>query len=243
MNLKGLIFKSDDEDKKPSKKEETIKFPQKENSPAMAEEKEEVNEPFFPDFPTDNPVFEGESVETDNVPLSCQPHIDKVIKMYEDGFAKLNQQGYDFYEFFQAVVVAGINKSDAYKMAFLMGKGMLPTLTPETLVNQSQFYLDEINKVYNHYLSQGKKHETKLLTQKGQEESSLRSDVSRLEQEIAQKQRELRQAKDTLSGIDNRYKTQIEDLACKAQANQIAHDKLVGKIETVVQGIGNNVKS
>lgn len=247
FKFKDLIFKSDEKDDKKKEnnsktpKEDNVKFPdQSSSSPSVASEAEMESDPFISDFPTPEPVFEGDSK---TVPNACKPYIDKVMKMYEEGFNRLNQDGYDFFEYMQAVISGGINNPQVYQMAFNMGKGMIPTLTKNVLVDQSEFYLREIEKVYQLYADQGVKKKEELMTQKQNEEKQLRSNVEELEQTIARLQTELQHKKDTLNGIDKRYHDEITELECKSQANQLARNKIVGKIEQVVQGIGNNVKS
>jgi hypothetical protein len=203
MALRDLIFKSED---KPKPKSDSVKFPEQKVEPV-------AEKTFFPDFPTDTPLFEGDSTST-NIPVSCQPHIDKISEMYEKGFENLNQDGYDFFEYLKSVAETD-HSPTAYKMAFTMGKTMKKDLSPETLIEQSKFYLTKIDEVYKGYKAQGEKIQAELLNKKSQEESSLKSEVSRLENEIKQKQKELSEKQSVLSGMDRNYSVQMEDLQLK----------------------------
>lgn len=237
MGLKDLIFKSDEKDAKQPKRE-VVETEQSESSSGV---KFPDNEPLFNNTAPKSSVFPDTSIQDDDVPLSCQPHIDKVVQMYEDGFASLDQQGFDFYEFFQSILKGGINNPAAYRMAFEMANTMTD-ITKEKLISQSDFYLTEINKVYKNYVDAGLKKERQLKTSKGSEESNLRKEVSDLNKEIQRLELLRDQKQSQLNSIDNRYQEEVDDLHCKTQANQIAKDRLVGKIETVVQGIKNNIQ-
>jgi hypothetical protein len=241
MGLKDLIFKSDDDDKKVQHQVKREAAPAVESDEDSGSVKFPSNEPLFNSEATTSSVFPETSIQEDDVPLSCQPHIDKVIQMYEDGFASLDQDGFDFYEFFQTILKGGIHNPAAYTMAFQIASTMT-TISKAKLIEQSNFYLTEINKVYMNYVDSGNSKELQLKNSKNSEESNLRLEVSNLDKEIKRLQllKDQKQAK--LNSIDSRYQEEVDDLHCKTQANQIAKDKLVGKINTVVQGIKTNIQ-
>ena len=229
MGFKDLIFKSDEKASEPStpiedNKEQTIKFPK--------------DEDLFNSTPDTSMFSKSESPRKDVT--SCDPHIDMVIQMYEDGFKSLDQEGFDFFEYFQSILKGGIDNPAVYKMAFDMANSMT-SISKEKLINQSEFYLSEINKVYKRYVDAGIQKESTLNLHKESEESTLRTEVSDLDKEIGRLKLLLGTKKSQLNTIDGRFQKEADDLNCKKQANEIAKEGLVNKIETVVQGIKNNV--
>jgi hypothetical protein len=51
-------------------------------------------------------------------PSATDPIISDVLKTYESGLESINMPGYDFYEFYQTITVAGSPTEQSYKMAF-----------------------------------------------------------------------------------------------------------------------------
>ena len=52
-------------------------------------------------------------------------HMEKALELYQKGFDSLNQPGYDFYEFYQAVMQAGPTNPQIYAMAFTKREDLL----------------------------------------------------------------------------------------------------------------------
>lgn len=234
MAFKDLFFVSDGDDKK------------KETSA-------NVQSTFKNKFPTSGPIETPTKVETKAETVTatetmaeitpdnpaCAPHLDKIMKLYEDGFDGLDMDGYDFYEYFQMVVQAGINNGAAYNMAFTMGKTM--GATKESLIEQAQFYIDEINKVHQHYVDNGTVKKESALKTKGEEESTLNSELMDINNEIARLNTLKAQKESALSSIDAKYSPQITEIECKLMANDMARERILGTINTVVNGIKSNI--
>lgn len=189
--------------------------------------------------PVARPVATSAAITPDNP--ACAPHMDKIMGLYENGFESLNMAGYDFYEYFQAVVQTGVNNPAMYAMALTMAQSMDKTVTKETLISQSQFYIDEINKVYNGYVENGDSKRKSLLAAKSNEETTLTNELSGINNEIAR----LTQMKITkeaeLTTIDGKYSPEITDVECKSMANDIAKERIIATITTVVDGINKNL--
>jgi hypothetical protein len=185
------------------------------------------------------PVTTAAPITPDNP--ACAPHMDKIMGLYEQGFEGLNMAGYDFYEYFQAVVQTGVNNPAMYSMALTMAKSMDSTVTKETLLSQSQYYIDEINKVYNGYVGNGNTKRENALKAKGNEEAALSNELTEINNEIAR----LTQLKITkeaeLTTIDGKYSPEITDVECKLMANDIAKERIIATIQTVVDGINTNI--
>lgn len=166
----------------------------------------------------------------------------KALATYTNGFDSLNQPGYDFYEFYQAVIGAGVDNPQIYTMAFAMGSGMDKTINKSKLISQSDFYLNEINKVYNDFVVKGNSKRQEIVDQKNHENQSLMGELDLMKQQLEQLQIQIADRQNKLSVIDSKYGPMISEVDNKLTANNMAKDKIVNSIELVKQGINNNLK-
>lgn len=235
-SLRSLIF----EEGKDQKKEEprfNSKFPETNSGGATS----------FPANGNSQTTFMESStatappVPTVNIPLECAPHMDSIMQLYENGFASLNQPGVEFYEFFEAIVEAGINDSAAYKMALKMLSKMEKTMTKDSLVLQSQFYIDELTKVHAKYNAEGQKKKSDLTADKNAEGQKLGNDIRLLKEQMESLRNQLSAKEMQLSQIDNRYLPKISECDCKLMANDEAKNRIMGTITSVVNGIKANL--
>lgn len=168
-------------------------------------------------------------------------HLEKAFDLYQKGFDSLNQPGYDFYEFYQAVMQAGPTNPQIYAMALTMASAMDKSVTKDKLIQQSEFYLGEINKVYQDYNSKGLVKKQELTTQKQHENESLVSELSLLRQQLEAIQTQIADRENKLSVIDVKYAPMMGEVDSKLSANDIAKNKIVQSIEQVKNGIINNL--
>ena len=222
------------------------------NEKKKDEPKEEVQKSFKSKFPSSGSAMAETETLTPTAPVTpvaaitpenpaCIPHMDKIMKLYEDGFNSLNMTGYDFFEFFQAVVKTGQNNPAMYNMALTMAQAMDPSVSKASLVTQSQYYIEEINKVYKTYVDNGNIKRQEALQAKGNEEASLSKDLGDINNEIARLNQLKSQKEADLSRIDSKYSPDITDIECKLMANDIAKERIIGTIKTVVDGINKNL--
>jgi hypothetical protein len=228
MGLKSLFFTdAESKEEKPISKQvmpETTTFPGSEPIKTQT---------YFPTSSTPSAPFQG----ADN------QHLDAVVEMYEKGFDGLNQDGYDFYEFFKAIMNSGgENNPQMYQMAMTMGMAMDKTMTKTKLISQADFYINEINKVYNHYVSSGNSKKQELVNQKNQENQSLSAELTNLRQQLEALTNQIKSKEGQLSMIDNKYQPTINEIDSKLRANDSAKDKILSAITTVKNGINNNLK-
>lgn len=168
-------------------------------------------------------------------------HFAKALEIYENGFDSLNQPGYDFYEYFKAVAI-GADNPQIYTMAFAMGSAMDKTITKDKLLQQSDFYLSEINKVYNDYVAKGSGKKNDLMNQKNNENQALVSELDMMNQQMEALRIQIIDRQNKLSAIDSKYGPMISDVDSKLMANESAKSQIVQKIEQVKNGIINNLK-
>lgn len=166
----------------------------------------------------------------------------KTLEMYEAGFDSLNQPGYDFYEFFKTVMAGGADNPAIYGMSFQMGSVMDKTITKDKLLMQSDFYIAEINKVYNDYVAKGNGKRQDVINQKNHENESLVGELNLMRQQLEQLQVQISDRENKLSVIDSKYGPILNEVDAKIAANDLAKQKIVGSIEQVKNGIINNLK-
>jgi hypothetical protein len=171
-----------------------------------------------------------------------QEHLTKALESYQSGFDSLNQQGYDFYEFYQAVISGGISNGQIYSMAFAMGNAMDKTMTKDKLLQQSDFYINEIGKVYADFVSKGNTKKQELVNQKNNENQSLMGDLNSMKAQLEALKIQITDRENKLSAIDSKYEPKISEIDGKLGANDLAKNTLIQSIEQVKQGIITNIK-
>lgn len=237
MSLKKLFINSEEEANDNTKQVET-----KPSTTTTFPSQTEETKPFSSLFgfgstpsPTPTPTF----TPTSNL---NPDHLNKAVQLYENGFDSLNQSGYDFYEFFKAVIQAGADNPQIYSMAFAMGSAMEKTITKEKLVQQSEFYLTEINKVYNDYVNKGNSRKQELIGQKNSENQALLNELDLMNQQLEALKTQIQDRQNKLNAIDSKYGPMLSDVESKLMANETAKNQIVQKIEQVKNGIINNIK-
>lgn len=226
-----------------------------ENEKANEQPKKEVVTPTTTKFPTSETpqehtgsilgAFGFGKTETVTVPTPTQvsnEHLQKAVELYQNGFDSLNQPGYDFYEFYQAVMQAGPTNPQIYAMALTMASAMDKSITKDKLIQQSEFYLAEINKVYQDYNAKGLAKKQDLTAQKQHENESLVGELSLLRQQLEAIQTQIADRENKLSVIDVKYAPMMVEVESKLSANDMAKEKIVQSIEQVKNGIINNIK-
>jgi hypothetical protein len=190
----------------------------------------------FPTYTSPTPPVQFNSSQ---VP---QEYLAKAIEVYKSGFDSLNQAGYDFYEFYQAITQGGVNNPQIYPMAFTMASAMDKSVTKEKLLQTADFYLGEINKVYNDYVSKGNGKKQDLITQKNNENQALVTELSMMEQQLEALKTQIQDRQNKLNAIGGKYQPMISDVDNKIAANETAKNQIVQSIEQVKSGIINNLK-
>lgn len=230
MGLKDLFFVNEETDNKtPEPKQETKvnvslnKFPTSQETPSFPPSNTPSNTPSF-----------GQANDE---------QINKILEMYQSGFNSLNQPGYDFFEFYQAIMTSGgVDNPQMYVMAMSMGSAMEPSNTKEKLISQADYYLNEINKVYDSYVNTGSSKRNTLIQQKESENRTLNDELSNLRSQLEAITNQIKSKENQLSLIDNKYQPQINEVDSKLKANDIAKDRIVSNIVKVKNGINNNIK-
>jgi DNA-binding transcriptional MerR regulator len=188
-------------------------------------------------FPDSKPI------NTINVDASAINNsvLDTIIDMYESGFESLNLPGYDFYEFFKAIKAVGSNDPAVYKMAMTMAQSVDSKVNKESLLDGASFYVKEINDVHQKYQTKGNTKRDEIQKGQQQQKKELTAEISSLEKQILELQTQISNKKNALSSIDNDLVSELSDIEQKIVANDIAKNKILETINTVVSGVQNNL--
>lgn len=173
---------------------------------------------------------------------ACQPHLEKILEMYDKGFEGLNKPGYDFFEFYKAVITAGVDNPAVYPMALTMAQTMDGSVNKDKLVSESDFYVTEINKVHTSYVESGNSKKSQLIGKKDSERSQLSKELDNLRMQLEAITNQINITQENLNNIDNKYADDLLEVDCKLMANDVAKDRILASIEKVKQGLINNVK-
>jgi hypothetical protein len=196
---------------------ETTKFPSQENK-----------------FPSQT----SNTVTTNSVSNnSNNSFINEILDVYQKGFDSLNQENYDFFEFYKSIVAVGINNPQSYQMAYTMGKSIKSDLTKDFLLEKSKFYISEIEKVYTKYDSAGNNKKNDFIAQKNQQNSSLTKSIYDLEIKMVELQIELEVNKIELTKLESNFAQPIQETNLKIEANNIAKKTILDSIQNVINGI------
>lgn len=165
------------------------------------------------------------------------PFLGEILDVYQKGFDGLNSEGFDFFELYKSVSAVGVTNPQSYQMAFAMGKTINPALTKEFLVEKAKHYLTEIDKVHAKYESTGNAKKNDINSKINQEKNSLSKSITDLESKIVELQKELNQKKIELEKVDLLNKEDFSEIELKIEANNIAKQRIVESINTVLTGV------
>lgn len=239
MDIKGLFFNTDEEIKEAQKGK--IEKP-------VHPKAEPVAKPTFSETP--QTTFSDPVKSTFNPPSQTMPAfvnvsdeiVQSTIDTYQKVFDSLNQQGYDFYEYFQLVKTSGVDSAESYKMAFKMGEMMEPAINKSKLITQADYYLVELTKVYEQNNTKGNNRLTELDGQKKTESEALANEAFLLNEQLESIKAQISSNQTKLSAIDGKYKNKLDEVNSKIKANDIAKDTLVASIEKVKSGINQLIQ-
>lgn len=180
-------------------------------------------------FPTHTESFPTNSL--------TNPFLNEIFEVYDKGFESLNEAGFDFFEMYKSVMAVGVTNPQSYQMAFTMGKTIKSDLTKEFLLQKGSFYITEIEKVYVKYDTIGKAKKADLDNSITKEKYNLSKSISELEAKILELQKELEAKKLELQKVDPINMEQLSEIQLKMEANNLAKEKIIASINTVITGI------
>ncbi|RZJ48690.1 MAG: hypothetical protein EOO44_20245 [Flavobacterium sp.] len=194
-------------------------------------------QPAAPIVSTPDNKFPTQATETFPANAVTNPFLNEIFEVYNKGFESLNVDGFDFFELYKSVLAVGVTNPQSYQMAFTMGKTIKSDLSKEFLLEKSGFYISEIEKVYAKYDAVGKTKKSELDNSITKEKYNLSKSISDLEAKIIELQKELETKKMELQKIDPKNMEQLSEIQLKMEANDLAKQKILSSINTVITGI------
>ncbi|MBQ0151292.1 MAG: hypothetical protein KBS61_00130 [Chryseobacterium sp.] len=193
--------------------------------------------PPIPNQPQQNSQFPNTASQAAPISNTNNPFINDVLEVYEKGFESLNDEGFDFFELYKSVSVVGVNNPQSYQMAFAMGKSLRPDLSKQFLLDKSQHYITEIEKVFKNYDVIGNSKQSELNNGILKRKEELTKNINDIQTEIASLQNDLQKKNAELLQIDTDNKQQFVEIQQKIEANAIAKQRILESINTVINGI------
>lgn len=178
------------------------------------------------------------------------PTLDEVMRAYESGLDSLNMPGYDFFEYYQAVISGEQPPGESvYRMAYRMARTMDKSVTAQKLITDAEFYIGKLNEVYEQYKQKGNQKIAELQNGKDQERKKLNLEIEQANRQMEKLRAELRkletdvqQRRQDLDKLDGTFLLQEEDVRNKLSANDTARQICVGRLNQVRDGIVRYVK-
>jgi hypothetical protein len=193
--------------------------------------------PSAPVLPATDNKFPNHVADSVSANSLTNPFLNEIFEVYDKGFESLNESGFDFFELYKSVMAVGVTNPQSYQMAFTMGKSIKSDLTKEFLLQKGSFYVAEIEKVYAKYDTIGKTKKADLDNTITKEKYNLSKSISDLEAKIIELQKELEAKKIELQKIDPVNMEQLSEIQLKMDANNLAKQKILTSINTVITGI------
>jgi hypothetical protein len=180
---------------------------------------------------------------------AIDPNLAEVLEAYESGLDSINMPGYDFYEFYKSVSSIGNSGEAVYNMAFQMARTLDSTITPGKLLNDAEFYISKINEVHGQYVNKGQLKLTAIQEKKNTERTKLQSDIdhasqriNQLRQELQQLEADVTQKRAVLSKLEDQYFPQEKAIREKLNANDVARQTSIDRLNIVKSGIQRFIK-
>lgn len=177
------------------------------------------------------------------------PAVNEVLQVYENGLDSINMPGYDFFEFYKAIMSTGSANEQTYNMAYQMAKTMDKTISSQKLLSDAEFYISKINEVYSQYVSQGQQKLNGIQEKKSSEKSQLHTEIDQGTMRLAQLRVELQELesainkkRNSLNKIDETYYSQEKSIREKLNANDMAKTISIEKLNSIKDGIQRYIK-
>lgn len=194
-------------------------------------------------FPTVTPT-PSVSFPTNTPAPTSSPNqfINDILDIYDKGFTKLNQPGYDFFEFFKSISAVGVDNPTAYVMALQMAQVQDSSVTKDTLVPQADYYVTELEKIHESICTDGTKKIQELTDKKTEETKSLTTEISNLQLQLQTISEQLQLKQKSLTEIDGKFQPKLTEISEKLSANDTAKNMIVSNILKVKNNIQINLK-
>jgi hypothetical protein len=160
-----------------------------------------------------------------------------------------NQPGFDFIEFTETLFEESQNpNAEVYKLVFRVAQKMDKSLTPERLLQSSNYYKELVRQTADAEVIKGETKKKNLLSEKEDEKTSLekglkdiRKKIDQLSSQIAEFQKQEILTRNQLSAVDQKYTSQFSDIETKISAITAAKEQVISSIVDIEAGIKTNL--
>lgn len=224
-SLKKLIF---EEDKSQEAQSSSVA-----QQPPMPEKKQEpiAPTPSVSQRPVVTTVY-SESKQSDVKEMKL-----KVLELLE----KLNEQGIDFFEVWNAAAAMGTVDANTVKAAFTSLQFVDKSLSKDKLLSSGKSYASRIKDVIEQDVAQKQRQKDAMTANLANEKQSLQKQVTELEAKINELQAQLVDKQKSLGEIDGRYDGQLKDMDNKIAVGHQAVDEVVVDINNALSIIEKNI--
>ncbi|MBP6795423.1 MAG: hypothetical protein KA143_10230 [Saprospiraceae bacterium] len=217
------------------KKIKNIFVVEDESAPKKAVESNETREP----------AGDAVTVSANNGPVDI-PEVsaqNRFLSLLAQIIEKNNQPGFDYFEYRQSLInLAKLNMDEAtkYKSAYAAAQAM--GVTPVTLVNSAQGYLNLLNQESQKFATAEQNQRNKVIEERKNELSNLGSQIEKKKEMILQMQAEVEQMSKSLELKKNEAAGFAEKLNATKQEFEVAMKSIAGQIAEDIQKMNQYLK-
>lgn len=161
----------------------------------------------------------------------------KVLEILE----KINEQGIDFFEVWNAAAEMGTVDAVSIKAAFTSLKYVDKTLNKDKLIRTGQNYATELKKVIDKETSQKQQQKETIEQSLVNEKNSLTQEVQTIEKNIEELKEKLNARQKDLKDINSKYEPQLRDIDHKIAIGNTAVTEVVADIQNAIHIIETNI--
>ncbi|MBO9592420.1 MAG: hypothetical protein J7599_05875 [Niabella sp.] len=161
----------------------------------------------------------------------------KVLDLLE----KLNEDGIDFFEVWNAAADMGAIDATSIKAAFTSLKYVDKSLTKEKLLKTGRNYAARIQEVIAQDVVQKENQKQGIQNNLVREKQSLEKEIQDLKAKIADLQQQLAAKEQSYKTLDGTYDSQLTDIDQKIRTGKAAVTEVVGDIEKALSIIEQNI--
>lgn len=158
-----------------------------------------------------------------------------------DILEKLNHQGLDFFEVWNAAAEMGSVDVNSIKAAFTSFKYVDKTLTKEKLLTTGRSYANEIQKIIDQDVAQKLRQKEAAEKSLVNERQAINAEIKGLEDKISELQNNLNQLQRNFKELDGKYDKQLKEIDEKISLGKAAVQEVVHDIEKALNIIENNI--
>lgn len=154
---------------------------------------------------------------------------------------KLNEQGVDFFEVWNAAAAMGKVEENTLKAAYTSLKFVDSTLSKDKLVATGTNYANKLKETIAKESEQKQAEKKKTEQDRTMEIANLNTEIKTITENIAKLQDDLQKKQLALGQINEKYEPRIKDIEQKINIGNAAVDEVVSEINTALHMINQSI--